>query len=98
MMELPKGFIPPEETVQALLEAPGIISQFDLRRLTELRDRICDGLATNVEVELFQALRGDLNERFEAGWLVEMGLVRIYRDHTGLVVIDDDPIRACEFN
>lgn len=43
MMGLPKGFIPPEDTVQVLLEAPGVIKQSDLCRFVDLRNWLMGG-------------------------------------------------------
>lgn len=98
MMGLPKGFIPPEDTVQVLLEAPGVIKQSDLCRFVDLRNWLMGGATTDAERELFRALRDTLKEHFNAGWLVQMGLVQMYRDHTRVIVISEDPIRAWEFN
>ena len=88
MMELPKGFIPPSDTVQILLEAPGIIRQSELRRFVDLRRN--ENVLTKAQGEFLTVLSDDLNERFEDGWLVQMGLIQMYRDHTGIVVIEED--------
>jgi len=92
-VEVPKGFFPPSETVQRLLEAPGVIRQAELLKFVDLRDALCDeeNVRTEAQGKLFAALRDDLNEHFEDGWLVEMGLILTYRGHTGTVVINDTP-------
>lgn len=40
MMELPKGFSPPQDTMQVLIEAPGFIKQCELRAFVEVRNQL----------------------------------------------------------
>jgi hypothetical protein len=47
--------------------------------------------------KLFDALRDLLTERFEDGWLIQMGLFSMYRDHTGVLVISDE-LRPSQLN
>jgi len=75
-----------EETCELLLEAPGVIHQAELRRYVWMREHL---LETYDNWAPFSEFRDSLTERFEAGWLVEMGTIRMYRDHTGVIVIDE---------
>jgi hypothetical protein len=77
-----ESLIPPHEVFQVLIESPGVIRQAQLRELTRLRN-------SGDDWPCFAQLRETLAEQFEGGWLIEMGTIRFYRDHTGTLVISD---------
>jgi hypothetical protein len=77
-----QSLIPPHKVFQVLIESPGVIRQADLCELVRLR-------ASGEDWPRFGELRDLQREQFEAGWLIEMGAIRMYRDHTGAVVVSD---------
>ena len=75
-----------EEATQVLLESPGVIRQSELQLAARLRR---DWWENDGDWQTVRNLLDSINQRFEDGWLIEMGSVQLYRDHTGVIVIDD---------
>ena len=86
-MRLTQSLIPPWETAQVLIESPGVIRQAELAEFVRLREDLLSGEADEDE---FSDLRESLTDRFEAGWLIEMGRVSMSRDHVGILCISDE--------
>jgi hypothetical protein len=75
-----------------LTGAPGIISQIELEQF-RAQDAAWNEQSFAVKMSVPRAPSCDshdkLNERFEAGWLVEPGRFLMYRDRMGVIVIVD---------
>ena len=85
-MENAPRFTLAEEATQVLLESPGVIRQSELQLAADLR---ADWWNKTGDWQTVRNLLDSLKQRFEDGWLIELGRVSMYRDHTGVIVIDD---------
>jgi hypothetical protein len=73
-----------QNRLMKLTGAPGIILQSELEQCCNERDAY-----GNDPRVVFPAALGKLNEKFEAGWLVQPGRFGMKRDHMGVVCIGD---------